>query len=798
MSRGSTFLRRALRLGALAAILAVGACGETAPRQKVYSVLGSGTSLPEPAPVQVEAQEPASTAPVDRRGEADFYQPGSGRFVRSAPAPAAPGAEPGDITLNFENTPLQEVVKVVLGDLLQKNYSVDPGIQGVVTLQTSNPLRREDLLRTLEGLLAVNNAALVHDPARDLYRVTPLEGAVRASSAPEVGGGALPPGYAVRVVPLRYISALEMQKILEPFANPTNLVRVDATRNLIVLAGSSREIGDLLATIEVFDVDWLEGMSVGLFTPDFVDAKTLAADLQSIFGSEAEGPLAGLVRFVLIERLDALLVITARPELLEKASGWIDRLDHDTGTAGQRLFVYHVQNGRAVELASVLTEVFRDEGTPVAPIELAPGTRPGRIQSEPAPAAREGEPASDVVLEPPSPVVDAGGEGVALSGTESIRIIADEVNNALVILATAQQYRQVEAAIRSLDIVPLQVLIEATIAEVTLTGELSLGLEWFFKNNVGSKTGRGTLDLGATGLQALAPGFSYAIVDALDVRLVLNTLAEESKLNIISSPSLMVLNNQQATIEVGDQVPVTTAQQQSVSGQSNIVNSIEYRDTGVLLTVTPRVNAGGLVIMDIEQEVSNVDEQQAAGGGEATQNLTPTIQQRRITSTVAIQSGETVVLGGLIRESKDDDEQGIPFLHTIPVLGYLFGAKRTAANRTELVVLITPRAVQGAREARDITNEFRRKMESLKPLVATPAPRPAEPPAEPEPEPAPEPKPAAALEEPGPAPSEPSPIPEPGPGPAPSASVDPAGRRFDGQVAGWLDPAEAPAEDGTE
>jgi general secretion pathway protein D len=561
--------------------------------------------------------------------------------------------------------------------------------------------------------------------------VTPSATAAKSTGAPEVGGGALPPGYNVRVVPLRYISATEMQKILEPFANPTNLVRIDVHRNLLILAGSSKELRGFLDTVEIFDVDWLKGMSVGLFTPDFVDAETLAGDLESIFGDDAQGPLAGLVRFVVIERLDALLVISPRPEYLEKARGWIDRLDHDTGTVGQRLFVYHVQNGKAADLAAVLSEVFRSDAAGVAPppLRLAPGTEAAGVESEPPPVrsapVREGAAAQPA--ETPPPVVSlsqtggTSGEGVAIGESESIRIIADEVNNAILILATAQEYRQVEAAIRQLDIVPLQVLIEATIAEVTLTGELSLGLEWFFKNNVSStKSGRGTLDLGAAGLSALVPGFSYAIVGADQIRLVLNTLASESKLNIISSPSLMVLNNQQASIEVGDQVPVTTQQQQATSGVADIVSSIEYRDTGVLLTVTPRVNAGGLVIMEIEQEVSNVDQQSAAGDGSSSQSLTPTIQQRKISSTVAIQSGETVVLGGLIRETKDDDETGIPGLHTIPVLGYLFGAKSKKANRTELVVLITPRALQGAREARDVTNEFRRKMESLKPLVPAP------------------------------------------------------------------------------
>lgn len=262
---------------------------------------------------------------------------------------------------------------------------------------------------------------------------------------------------------------------------------------------------------------------------------------------------------------------------------------------------------------------------------------------------------------------------------------------------------------RQLDIAPLQVLIEATIAEVRLEDQLSQGVEWFVKNSLGSKKGTSTLDLGAAGLAAAAPGFSYAITDsAAVVRAVLNTLASESRAKIISSPSLMVLNNQKATIQVGDQVPITTQQQQATTTTSNIVNSIEFRDTGVLLSVTPRVNAGGLVIMEVEQEVSNV-------AANAATPLTPTIQQRKINSTVAVQSGETVVLGGLIRENDNTSGSGVPVLRDIPMLGWFFGASSDELTRTELVVLITPRAVRGAVEAREVTDEFRRKMESLKP-----------------------------------------------------------------------------------
>ncbi len=655
---------------------------------------------------------------------AQFYQPGTGIFVgqpqSQSPATIQGG---GNITLNFENTNLREVVKVILGDLLNANYSIDPGVQGAVTLQTSEPLSRKDLIPTLELLLRMNGAALV--PQIGLYNVVPRDSAMRGMLAPQLGnsGQALPRGYSVRIVPLTYIAAGEMQKILEPFAAAGNLVRVDTVRNLLILAGGGPELARLLETVRIFDVDWLKGMSIALFTPDFVDAETLSTELQAVFGEGGDSPLAGVIKFVTLERLNALLVITPRPQYLEKVADWVERLDRDSGGVGQRLFVYRVQNGKAADLATVLTEVFqRDAGSAVVPPpELAPGLEALEIAAPPppdedqeaAPGAAQRLLATPAAFRPESLV---GGEGVAISSGGEIRIIADEINNALVILATAQQYKQVEAALRRLDVLPQQVLIEATIAEITLKGDLKYGMEWFFTNRLGDKTGEGLLDLGVTGtgIGPVIPGFSYSIVDkAGAVRAVLNALAEDSRLNVISSPSLMVLNNQTAHIDVGDEVPVVTQQQQSTVGTSSpIVNNIEYRNTGVLLSVTPRVNAGGMVVMDVEQEVSQVVSESTD-----TTTLTPTISKRSITTSVAVQSGQTVVLGGLIREQKVVSRSGIPGLYNLPIIGPLFGVTIDEQVRTELVVLITPRAVRNPAEAAQVTEEFRNKMESLRPLT---------------------------------------------------------------------------------
>lgn len=684
-------------------------------------------ATPTPSTEAAEEERAKSSVPdpaeaIDERRDVGFYRPGTGQFSktpRSAKRIQQPQA-PGTFTLNFQNTDLQEVVKVVLTDILKSNYVVDPAVTGTVTLQTSRPLSRKDLLPTLEMLLRMNGAAAVFDGAT--YRIVPRESAVRGLVTPQLGNvnSPLPAGFGIRIAPLRFVGAEEMSKILAPFVTPGNVLRVDTQRNLLILAGTSSELARLLETIDIFDVDWIAGMSVGLFTPEFVDTKTLSEELTKIFGLDAETPLAGMMRFVTIERLNALLVVTPKREHLSTVREWINRLDQNVSGTGQRLYIYHVQNGKATDLAELLTRLFEPNSpTAVPAAELAPGLRPAEVSAAgapaPAPAATTQNATSPeaVAAIPASPAPAPAREstrpsdGLAIGSSKRLRVIADESNNALLLLATRSEYRQILAALRGLDIAPLQVLIEATIAEITLTDELEHGLEWFFKNNMGKKSGGATLDLGVAGLSAIAPGFSYAVTDAAGVvRAVLNTLASDSRLNVISSPSVMVLNNQEARIRVGDEIPITTQQQQSTSTTANIVNSIEFRETGVLLSVKPRVNAGGLVTMDILQEVSDV----APGTGAS---LTPTIQQRTISSSVAVNSGQTVVLGGLIRENRIYQRSGFPGLYRLPVIGGLFGATTDNKRRTELVVLITPRAIRNGTDARRVADEFRDKFETL-------------------------------------------------------------------------------------
>ena len=624
--------------------------------------------------------------------------PGTGVFVKPAPAPMpADGSQGEDIVLNFDGADLREVVKIVLVDIMKESYVIDPRVQGVVNIHSSHPIKRGALVPTLEAVLRMNGASLVRE-TDGVFHVNPFATAAKGALTPQVGGmnKPLPPGYSVQIVPLKYISAREMIKILEPFTPEGGIVRVDDTRNMLFLGGNARELRHLMETIDIFDVDWIAGMSVGLFTLKSVDVKTAFTEIEKLFGDK-QGPLAGILRIIPVERLNALLVITPQPSYLEQARVWVERLDRSGATSGgSQLYVYHVQNGNAVQMATLLGQAFgKQTSQSAAPAPtLAPGLNPAEIKS-PGSTAGVGAQSGG----PSSVTVTVGG---------TTKIIADKENNALLILATPAEYELITNAIRKLDNVPRQVLIEVTIAEVTLSDEFSFGLEWYFNNNA---KGKGFLDTGAVGISQLAPGFSYAWLDpAGSIKAVLNALAANSKLNIISSPHIMVSDNRTAKIQVGDRVPTvsqTQALATAITTATGVISSIQYLDTGIMLSVTPHINAGGLITMEISQEVSNAVKTVTSGID------SPTISKRSAQSTVTVQAGETMVLGGLISDKKSNGNSGLPFLSEIPVLGALFGAQNIKDDRTELVMMITPKLVANSQQAREITDEFRKKVGSV-------------------------------------------------------------------------------------
>ena len=627
---------------------------------------------------------------------------GTATFTGSNPADpiARSTATDEGIVLNFQGADIQEVVKAILGEMLGANYVIEQGVTGTVTTETSGGLNKEDLLTVLELLLRQSQAALVKEG--DLYRVVPIATSIKGGVSPTARNRQNDAAYGLQIITLRYIAVAEMQKIIEPILSDGALIHANEQRNLLILAGTATELQRYMETVAIFDVDWMKGMSTGLFSLNYVAPADLVKELEQALGGQSGKVLEGLVRLVGLDRIGALLAVSPSQRAITEIKTWVERLDVPSDSADPRLYVLRLQNAKAVDVAAILNEVFTgSKPSTDQEVELAPGLQPATVESDPNPDNNN-----------PSANTIGPGAGIGVSVGENLRIIPDETNNGLVIFATPREYELIVAAVRKLDLVPLQVLIEAAIIEVTLGDTLEYGVEWFFKNGLtGDKQGQGLLDLGAPGIATLAPAFSYAIIDSAgQVRAAINALATESQVSILSSPSLMVLDNHTATINVGDEIPIPTRSSISnVNPNAPTVNEIEYRNTGVTLQVTPRVNAGGLVTMEVDQEVSD------AVGTTSSDLNAPTIQQRKITSTVAVQSGETIVLGGLIRDSSTEGESGIPYLRNIPGIGKLFSQTNDSTRRTELIVLITPRAVGNDADAREVTREYSEKMKNFDP-----------------------------------------------------------------------------------
>ena len=690
-----------------------------------------GDPLAGRAPAQAPADDSRASAGPEAAaaGEASGVRlvPGSGRVIdqRVAAQPAPSLDMPGEATFNFEGEPVHAVVKAILGDLLQQNYVIAPNVQGQVTLATPRPVNAAQALSLLEMVLGWNNARLVWSDGR--YNVLPTEQAIAGNLSPRTGSAADARGYEVRAVPLQFISASEMKKVLEPYARPNAVVNVDNARNLITLAGTRAELQNYLRTVQIFDVDWLAGMSVGVFPLQSGDAAKIVDSLEGVFGEGGSTPVSGMFRFMPLEGQNAVLVITPQARYLREVETWIERLDAGGGE-GARLYTYEVLYMKAVDLADQLGEVFGNTSSGgrednAAPPSLMPGLEPVQIRSidTPAPDAADPKARAESAAREAAGVSARGGEGISLGDSGDVSISAVEESNALLVRATPGQWESIRRAIERLDTMPLQVHIEAQIIEVQLQGQLSYGVNWFFENAVvdeaelPSALGRniwgdiaGSAGSGGLGWTFLGRN-AAAVITALD---------DVSDVRVLSTPSVVVRNNAEAKLDVGTKIPVNSTSFNPIVGDPGSGNGtftqVQYLDTGVILTVTPRISRDGTVFMEIEQEVSSP-------GDTPDDNGNLPINKRNLTTEAAIQSGETVMLAGLISDSTLDGSVGVPGLSRLPVIGALFGKKTQNSLRTEVVILVTPRVIRDPAEARRLTDEYGERFRALEPLRKTEA-----------------------------------------------------------------------------
>lgn len=620
------------------------------------------------------------------------YINGTGKFIniKRRSLPPVTKETDGTIDLNFLDSDVRMVMDAVLTDMLSQHYILDPSVRGKITLQSNRSLGKTEVLVALEESLRLINVAMVK--TGEIYHVMPLKDAPRKISSirrPAPASVNLP-GFGVQAISLTHITPSEMSKVLQPFAPQGAILSVDNARNLMLLAGTAKELATLQDLVHTFDVDWLKGMSFALFALENVEAKTLQGELLKIF-DDASTPIKGMVKLIPMSRLNSLLAISHSPEYLQQVEGWIKRLDKGGQAEGRKIYVYHVQNGKAETIANSLSQIFGTGTGSNASGNMAGDNRNGQSRN---PQGRVSN-------------LNNRQSGNSL-GRPQLKIVPNIDDNSLLIFATPEEYGVVFNAVKQMDYPARQVLIEATLAEVTLNKDLKYGINWFLESGSNSFTFSNS---SSGSISPSFPGFSYFYSGTGSRNAVLNALSSVTDVKVISSPKLMVLNNQTATLQVGDQVPVAVQSAQSTGGENApLVNTIEFRDTGVILNITPHINKGGLVILEVSQEVSEVAETKSSGID------SPTIQTRMIESTVAVQNGETIALGGLIRETSTVGSSGVPFLKDIPLLGKAFSTTTDVTRRTELIILITPRVITNAYETREAIDSLKGEFRNLKPF----------------------------------------------------------------------------------
>jgi general secretion pathway protein D len=632
---------------------------------------------------------------------------GTGQVInaRAAATPPPTLGNSGEATFNFEGESLHAVVKVILGDLLRQNYVIAPGVQGTVTLATPRPVSDSQALSLLEMVLGWNNARLIWSDGR--YNIVPADQAVPGNLSPRTGAPGNARGYEVRAVPLKYISASEMEKLLKPYARANAVVQVDASRNMIVLAGTRAELQNYLRTVEIFDVDWLAGMSVGVYPLQSAEATKVVTELDKMFGEGSKTPLAGMFRFMPLEGQNAVMVITTQASYLNRIESFIQNMD--VGGEGTRLFVYEVKYVKASDLAEQLGKVYGNaSSSTVSAPSLMPSLEPVEVRTTEMPPADAPLPANGVPAGPglTDQTLEVGGGEVGVSAVEE--------SNSLLVRASPAQWESIHRAIERLDSMPLQVQVEAQVVEVNLTGDLKYGVSWFFGNavptdNQGVTNTTNDWHNSSSVISAAATAFTFLGPSA---QAIVSTLEKYTDLSVLSAPSVLVRNNVEADFNSGQQIPVasTILNNNGNTNTDNTYSQVQFRQTGVSLRVKPRISSNGMVFMDITQDVSSPSPTGPEIGGNVS------VDNNKLHTEVAVMSGETIAIAGLIKTEQGNGNGGIPYLSRIPVVGALFGTRTVTDNRKEILVLVTPTVVRDPSEARRMTDEYGSRFRGLEPL----------------------------------------------------------------------------------
>ncbi|UOM34666.1 type II secretion system secretin GspD [Acuticoccus sp. I52.16.1] len=698
--------RVACLLAALVCVALFASCSDRGPASI------NGPFQNEPIFGDLRARHPKKVAPATAQGlvpldgsvgvtqsytETAGTDPSGGR-TSGGRAAALDGS--ASYRLNFDDAELSQVVRAILADALQENYTTNLTLSGRVTISSERAVRRDELLAILENLLDGEGYALVETGSG--YRIE--QGGATPGRVDRGRGG---PGWGISVVPLRYVSVDTISTILQGFVVPTDNLSLSVAENALVVRGPSGKRAEVVDAIVSFDADWMKNQSVSIFELRRAKPEDVVSELNTIFASQEENVAAGAIEFKALPRVKAVMALSKSRDLMRRASAWVRRLDIQNAKSAENVFVYRARYRNAAELANVVGELFNaDTSTSRQPRRAAASNVESAFAAESTTLRDRFSEAASVLSGDPAGDID-----LSSGNSESpIKVSADVANNAVVVFADGATYEKILATLKALDATPVQVAINVTIAEVRLTDQLEFGVQYFVKSkSVGLDRNVGSASLFtevANTLQKQIPGFNFVVGSNSDPDVIISALDEITDVEILSSPSLVVVENETASLQVGDSVPVTVRQAQSVENvDAPIVNQVEFRDTGIILEVTPRIGENDAVTMKVSQEISAV--------ASDADSLTPTFSRRRVNSAISVQSGQTVLLAGMISARRRDRDQGIPVLKDVPGVGKLFSETAKGQERTELVVLIRPVVIRDGVDAQSVAEELRMRMPIL-------------------------------------------------------------------------------------
>lgn len=654
----------------------------------------------------------------DSRNSSENYMPDTGGIT---PVDSDDTATAGQYTLNFENVDVKDVVRAVLNDALKVNYTINGDVSGPVTISSARPVSRDALLKSLESSLATFGFSLVK--SGDGYRVT----ATDTSAGTIDSGRKVNAGFGVSIVPLKYLPASSVMELLNGFVGQAEGLRINVAGNSIFVRGSGPQRKEVVEAIFSFDADFMQNQRVSIFRLVQARPEDVVPELERIFNVNGD---SSLIQFRPVSRIRGIMAISKNPALIRRADTWVRRLDQQDSATGQNVVVYKAKYRKAEELAKVVAGLFgvggnNNNNTPAKPAPVPQLDQPSEDQN----AAQEDM--VDKASPPVDRIASAFGDPLATDSAlpnvvdltsdarqsaTILRISADASNNSVVIYGEGEQTEQVVATLKKLDSTPVQVAINVTIAEVRLTEDLKYGVQYFLKSKqLGLGNDNGSLSLidrAGNSIRKQTPGLNFVGGADGNPDVIISALNVLTDVEILSSPSLVVIENQTATLQVGDEVPITTQQSQSVENSlAPVVNQVQFRETGIILNVTPRISQTDAVTMDIVQEISSV----ASGAN----SLTPTISKRSIRTQISVNDQQTVVLGGLISANSQKSKSGVPLLMKLPLVGDMFANTAKTKGRNELIVLIRPVIIRDAQDAADVAESLRSQMSVINERSAT-------------------------------------------------------------------------------